>query len=230
MIKTKIIFNTLLIILILYFIIEYFKPYMKVKNNKLDNMIKKVKKKIKEIKKIENDEDENIELDDDDEKVEVKEKFTNNSKNTEDLKPANFFNNNDNVPNFNSNVLNLQKYYDYNMMDGLDKLPESNYKEFDNSLEKKDEIIDTVSKQPLYLNKGSNGDTIINDYWQYKNEMPMCGGDFGNIVGYDNLDTGYAIYNNRDVMEKQNVNKVSDLRSGMGNPQKEAYKINMSMP
>ena len=81
MIKTKIIFNTLLIILILYFIIEYFKPYMKVKNNKLDNMIKKVKKKIKEIKKIENDEDENIELDDDDEKVEVKEKFTNNQTN-----------------------------------------------------------------------------------------------------------------------------------------------------
>ena len=140
MIKTKIIFNTLLIILILYFIIEYFKPYMKVKNNKLDNMIKKVKKKIKEIKKIENDEDENIELDDN-EKVEVKEKFTNNSKNTEDLKPANFFNNNDNVPNFNSNVLNLQKYYDYNMMDGLDKLPESNYKEFDNSLEKKESML-----------------------------------------------------------------------------------------
>ena len=45
---------------------------------------------------VKNDVDENIELDDD-EKVEVKEKFKNNSKNTEDLKRANFFNNNDNI-------------------------------------------------------------------------------------------------------------------------------------
>ena len=78
---------------------------------------------------------------------------------------------------------------------------------------KEEQIIDTVSKQPLYLDKGSNGKYTTNNYWKYENEVPMCGGNFGDVVGYDTLDTAYSVYDENKL--NSSINIVNDLRNGM---------------
>ena len=32
------------------------------------------------------------------------------------------------------------------------------------------------------------------DYWVYNNEMPMNGGLFGNIVGYENMGESFSLF------------------------------------
>ena len=144
------------------------------------------------------------------------------------IEPSNYYSTDFNTPNFVSNVADLRKFYEYNSFDGLDKVPNVPVKENEYYMDKNKEIIDAVSKQPAYLQKGSNGETLTNEYWQYKNEMPMCGGEFGGINGFDTLNNGYATYEMSKDVSKPLLN--DDLRNGMGVPQKEEYKYNMSLP
>lgn len=236
MIKIKIIFNTLLIILIIYFLIEYLKSYFyqNIKNESFTLKSKKIKrKKNKKNKKVRFNDNieykildksqknldinkfteniENYENNENSENKIIKEEFSNEDKNLL-LKPYNFFTTDDNVVNFQSNITKLSDYYDYNLLNEKQELTPSNYN-YLNIKNKENEIIDTVSKQPLYLDKGSNGKYTTNNYWKYENEVPMCGGNFGNVVGYDTLDAAYSVYDEKKL--SSSINQINDLRNGM---------------
>ena len=40
------------------------------------------------------------------------------------------------------------------------------------------------------------------DYWTYQNELPMNGGEMGGIVGFNNLEGQYGIYDDSDLNQK----------------------------
>ena len=224
MIELKIIFNAFLVIMIFYLLLEFFNrnKYTNNQNKKIEKMSSRKLRKNKSNKKIskpktaeeETSEEENI-----------VESFQTNTGN---IVPANEFTTNLNTPNFTTNVEDLRKYYNYNQYDGLEKLPEKNYDPMSGYV-KNAQIIDEVSKQPTYLSQGSNGKTMTTDFWQYNNEMPMCGGDMSGIVGFDTLDAGFAIYDENNMKIKK-ISDKDDLRMGLGVPQQEAAKYNMSQP
>lgn len=104
--------------------------------------------------------------------------------------PGNYFENNENVPNFESNVANISKFY------------KNNY----DSLEKNELInMNTSNKQVNELNctdRQVNTSNNQPDYWTYQNELPMNGGEIGGIVGFNNLEGQYGIYDDSDLNQK----------------------------
>ena len=104
--------------------------------------------------------------------------------------PGNYFENNENVPNFESNVADVSKFY------------KNNY----DSLEKNELInMNTSNKQVNELNctdRQVNTSNNQPDYWAYQNELPMNGGEMGGIVGFNNLEGQYGIYDDSDLNQK----------------------------
>lgn len=116
--------------------------------------------------------------------------------------PANSFTQNYNEPNFESNVLNVQKFYHRNF-DSMDakELEKSIQTSYPNIQVGKGEIVST-QKAPI-----PNLSTDVNDNrstfgristenpptWTYKNELPMNGGSIGGgIVGFDCLESQFS--------------------------------------
>jgi hypothetical protein len=99
-----------------------------------------------------------------------------------DILPMNYYDSNENTPNFESNVADLSKFYKNN---------------FEN-LEKEDSAqLNTSNKlvnEYECLDRQTNSSNNQEDYWKYKNELPMNGGDIDGIVGYDSLDGQYGLY------------------------------------
>ena len=219
MIEIKIIFNIFLVIMIFYLLYEF---YNRNKYVVSDNVVKR--RKLRRRKKVQFKTEES---DKDNVQKDIKENFAGKIE-TPSVLPANEYTTYNNTPNFTSNVEDLRKFYNYTQYAGLEKLPERDYDPM-NGYMKNAQIIDEVSKQPSYLSNGSNGKTLKRDYWQYNDEMAMCGGDMNGIVGYDTLDSGYAIYDENNMKIKK-VSEKDDLRMGMGVPQQEASKYNMSQP
>jgi hypothetical protein len=219
MIEIKIIFNIFLVIMILYLLYEF---YNRNKYVVSDNVVKR--RKLRRRKKVQFKTEES---DKDNVQKDIKENFACKT-DTPSVLPANEYTTYNNTPNFTSNVEDLRKFYNYTQYAGLEKLPEKDYDPM-NGYMKNAQIIDEVSKQPSYFSNGSNGKTLKRDYWQYNDEMAMCGGDMNGIVGYDTLDSGYAIYDENNMKIKK-VSEKDDLRMGMGVPQQEASKYNMSQP
>jgi len=104
--------------------------------------------------------------------------------------PGNYFENNENVPNFESNVVDVSKFY------------KNNY----DSLEKNELInTNTSNKQVNELNctdRQVNSSNNQPDYWAYQNELPMNGGEIGGVVGFNNLEGQYGIYDDNDLNQK----------------------------
>jgi len=219
MIEIKIIFNIFLVIMIFYLLYEF---YNRNKYVVSDNVVKR--RKLRRSKKVQFKTEES---DKDNVQKDIKENFADKT-DIPSVLPANEYTTYNNTPNFTSNVEDLRKFYNYTQYAGLEKLPERDYDPM-NGYMKNAQIIDEVSKQPSYFSNGSNGKTLKRDYWQYNDEMAMCGGDMNGIVGYDTLDSGYAIYDENNMKIKK-VSEKDDLRMGMGVPQQEASKYNMSQP
>lgn len=99
-----------------------------------------------------------------------------------DILPMNYYDSNENTPNFESNVADLSKFYKNN---------------FEN-LEKEDSAqLDTSNKlvnEYDCIDRQTNSSNNQEDYWKYKNELPMNGGALDGIVGYDSLDGQYGLY------------------------------------
>ncbi len=140
-------------------------------------------------------------------------------KNVYPVLPSNSFTSNVNVPNFESNVLNVQKFYKRNIE--FDNLSE-------NQLESSIKEHYTSSDNDSFSNERTNSDVVMkttpipnlsndtNDsrspygristeqppVWTYKNEMPMNGGSMGGIVGYDSLEGQFSLYSS-GVMNMQ---------------------------
>jgi hypothetical protein len=158
-------------------------------------------------------------------KEEIKENFQNQNseKVYENINPANFYTQDFNTPNFTSNVIDLRKFYSYDNPPGdtINKVPEN-----DNS------FIQDVKSDPAWLipkQKIGNHLEPTSNYWNYKNEMPMNGGDFGGLSGYEGIGETYTIYNSKEQQqETPELHHSDDLRNGKGFPQKQEFRFNMS--
>lgn len=204
----RIILSICLIIVIIVFIWRYFLfSEKKVRfDEKIDKIIIPNREEIKE-------EFQNLDYNQNSEKV------------YENINPANFYTQDFNTPNFSSNVMDLRKFYSYDNPPGgtVNKVPKD---------DSKDSIIEDVKTDPAWLipkQKIGNHLEPSSNYWNYKNEMPMNGGDFGGLAGYEGLGGTYSIYNVKEPpQETPNIHHSDDLRNGKGFPQKQEFRFNMS--
>ena len=158
-------------------------------------------------------------------KEEIKENFQNQNseKVYENINPANFYTQDFNTPNFTSNVIDLRKFYSYDNPPGetINKVPEN-----DGS------FVQDVKADPAWLipkQKIGNHLEPTSNYWNYKNEMPMNGGDFGGLCGYEGMGETYTLFNSKEPpQETPELHHSDDLRNGKGFPQKQEFRFNMS--
>lgn len=99
-----------------------------------------------------------------------------------DILPMNYYESNENTPNFESNVANVSKFYDNN----YENLSRDDLKQLDTS----NQLVNEVG----CVGRQTNSSDDQPDYWKYQNELPMNGGDMGGIVGFDSLDGQYGLY------------------------------------
>jgi hypothetical protein len=134
----------------------------------------------------------------------------------ESVKAGNYYVEDENSVNFMSNVLNVNKFYDrYDVPGNYANLTDTDLSSIHN-----------IKKQESFPKQVSNNKP---DNWNYKNELPMNGGNIlGNIVGFDTLNDGYAMFNDKGKLftEKCNNNmdcsvKQDDIRFGLGYPNAE---------
>lgn len=128
----------------------------------------------------------------------------------ESVKAGNYYVEDENSVNFMSNVLNVNKFYDrYDVPGNYANLTDTDLSSIHN-IKKQESFPKQVSDKP--------------DNWNYKNELPMNGGNIlGNIVGFDTLNDGYAMFNDKgkQFTEKCNNNmdcsvQQDDIRFGLG--------------
>jgi hypothetical protein len=119
-------------------------------------------------------------------------------KNTLSVEASNSFVSSDNVPNFESNVADISKFYKVNY-DNLneDELKSTSIEKLQsvNSKEQNNITIDPQSKESCNVKSYGRESTVVPDTWTYKNELPMNGGQMNGIIGFDNLESQFAIFN-----------------------------------
>jgi hypothetical protein len=135
-------------------------------------------------------------------------------KNINKVSPSNTYLDNNNFPNFESNVADTKKFYKIN----YDNLNENELKEtsidtlknYDNlNIQNKTKeviSIDPQSKQPCNIKNYGRESTTLPDTWSYKDELPMNGGKMNGIFGFDSLESQFAIFN----PNKLNLQSVKD--------------------
>jgi len=164
------------------------------------------------------------------------------------INPYNFYTQNYNTPNFTTNVADLRKFYAYDLPpDSPEKtlpIPVEPYIKEQFTTQKQygegNQFIDREKREgtPWYYPKRTeppSGLEYESDYWVYKNEMPMNGGKFGDIVGYENMGSSFSLFYDKNVPDlvaeqEKFLKKDDDLRNGMGTPQKQKYLYNMARP
>jgi len=144
------------------------------------------------------------------------------------VNPANFYTQNFNTPNFTTDVLDLRKYYDYDLpaSKSTGKPKEDKSGSSDGDMLRKTEADNFPWKQGSDKNKNVN--VMESDYWSYKDELPMNGGSFDGLVGYQNMGGSFAFFDQYKPVAEKYPKITDDLRSGMGTPQKEKYLYDMS--
>jgi len=122
----------------------------------------------------------------------IREKATDIEGQQNEVLPGNFYQSDNNRPNFESNVANVSKFYKNN----FDNLNANDLKDLScgKKLVRENQSIDGISRQPCNVINNANQPTIRPDVWTYQNELPMNGGGMNGIVGFDSLDSQYAIY------------------------------------
>ena len=127
-------------------------------------------------------------------------------KNLLKVEASNTYVNDNNVPNFESNVADISKFYKVN----YDNLDENELKS--TSIESLNKINNSkpVSKTEKDCNTDIYGrdSKVMPDNWSYKNEMPMNGGTMNGIIGFDSLESQFAMYN----PNKLNLQSVNDKK------------------
>ena len=147
----------------------------------------------------------------------------NSEKVYENINPANFYTQDFNTPNFTSNVTDLRKFYSYDNPPGetINKVPDND-----------DTFVKDVKSDPAWLipkQKIANHLEPTSNYWNYKNEIPMNGGDFGGLSGYEGMGGTYSVFNEKEPpQDTPDIHHSDDLRNGKGFPQKQEFRYNMS--
>ena len=145
------------------------------------------------------------------------------------INPSNFYTQNYNTPNFTTNVTDLRKFYDYDLP--ANNPIGGNNNQVEQVTDTNQEILDKVNSDTPWLVKEKqtgNATILESDFWSYKNELPMNGGSFGGIVGYESIGESLAYFNQEKQEESMQIKSTDDLRNGMGTPQKQKQKYDMS--
>ena len=145
------------------------------------------------------------------------------------VNPANFYTQNFNTPNFTTDVLDLRKFYDYDLPASKLSIPLTDMKSSGNN--EGDMFRRTEADNFPWLegpDKNKNKNIMESDYWSYKDELPMNGGSFDGLVGYQNMGASFAFFDQYKPVAEANPKTTDDLRTGMGTPQKEKYSYDMS--
>ena len=144
------------------------------------------------------------------------------------VNPANFYTQNFNTPNFTTDVLDLRKFYDYDLpaSKSFGEPKEDKSGSGDGDMLRRTEADNFPWKQGSDKNKNIN--VMESDYWSYKDELPMNGGSFDGLVGYQNMGGSFAFFDQYKPVAEKHPKITDDLRSGMGTPQKEKYLYDMS--
>ena len=144
------------------------------------------------------------------------------------VNPANFYTQDYNTPNFTTDVLDLRKYYDYD----LPASKSTGEPKEGTSGSSQGEMFRKTKADNFPLlegpDKNENKNVMESDYWSYKDELPMNGGSFDGIVGYQNMGDSFSFFNQYKPVTETHPKLTDDLRSGMGTPQKEKYQYDMS--
>ena len=136
------------------------------------------------------------------------------NKNVNKIGASNSYLSDNNDPNFESNVADISKFYKFN----YDNLNEDQLKS--TSIEKlnKDEkvednkTIDAQSKDSCNIKNYGRESTVTPDNWVYKDELPMNGGQMNGIIGFDSLESQFAIYNpNKLNLQSSAENKFNNI-------------------
>jgi hypothetical protein len=131
------------------------------------------------------------------------------NKNIHKVEASNTYLSKENEPNFESNVADISKFYKFN----YDNLDEDQLKS--TSIESLSKVVDTNC---AISNHNGRESVVTPDTWDYKNELPMNGGKINGIVGFDSLESQFAIYNpnklNLQVTTEDKFNNIphDDLR------------------
>lgn len=141
------------------------------------------------------------------------------------VKPNNYWVNDENSANFMSNVLNTHKFYDIDLS--------TNDKCTDTGTNTSTYNMNKIEDQTCFPKRtGDNLEPFMPDNWNYKNELPMNGGTIvGNVVGFDSLNTGYSTFGTENIVNLDCQNRVDcnlpsdDIRFGLGYPNKEYRDI-----
>ena len=144
------------------------------------------------------------------------------------VNPANFYTQDFNTPNFTTDVLDLRKYYDYDLpaSKSIGEPKEDKSGSGDGDMLRRTEADNFPWKQGP--DKNENVNVMESDYWSYKDELPMNGGSFDGLVGYQNMGGAFAFFDQYKPVAETHPKLTDDLRSGMGTPQKEKYLYDMS--
>ena len=142
-------------------------------------------------------------------------------KNILSVSAANAYLNDNNVPNFESNVADISKFFKIN----YDNLNEEQLRSTSiedlrkNHDESKKNIISASIKENDAINPFVRTSKENPDTWSYKNELPMNGGTIVNgILGFDSLESQFAVYNpnklNLQAADSNNFDNIphDDLR------------------
>jgi hypothetical protein len=145
------------------------------------------------------------------------------------VNPANFYTQNFNTPNFTTDVLDLRKFYDYDLPASKSSTDLTNNKSSGNN----DGEMFQRAKEDAFPwlegpDKNKKKNVMESDYWSYKDELPMNGGSFDGMVGYQNMGGSFAFFDQYKPVAEVNPKITDDLRSGMGTSQKEKYLYDMS--
>ena len=232
----RVIINALLIILILHIIILNIDFKVTIgKNIKVDanNYLEKFEEKKNEIKPDNISEINSLDFltnDNDDFKkkltkfikediVQPENKFE--KKNILPISAANAYLNDNNVPNFESNVADISKFFKINYDDlNEEQLRSTSIEDLrKNHDESKKNVISTSIKENDAINPFVRTSKENPDTWAYKNELPMNGGTIVNgILGFDSLESQFATYNpnklNLQAADSNNFDNIphDDLR------------------
>ena len=145
------------------------------------------------------------------------------------VNPANFYTQNFNTPNFTTDVLDLRKFYDYDLPASKSSISLTDKTSSGN--DDGDMLRRTEADNFPWLegpNKNKPKNVMESDYWSYKEELPMNGGSFDGLVGYQNMGGAFAFFDQYKPVVETHPKSTDDLRTGMGTPQKEKYRYDMS--
>lgn len=135
-----------------------------------------------------------------------------NKPDEQNIVPSNGYVNNENHPNFESNVEDVSKFY--KIQNNYDNLIENELKttSLDELNKKSENIVTEIQKVDPQVRIAEDKPNV----WEYKNEFAMNGGSMNGIIGFDGLESQYAGFgsNLNFTDNKQNFENIphDDLR------------------